>query len=153
MIAELAGAVQSVQALSSLLKAANGLSNYNEIVEKVSEVSARLMIANSVALSSQEKQLQMGTRIEELQKELEASKSWKLEASEYEIIEIARGVFVQLKKDHIGAFESNQKLCANCFAQGMKSFLQQSIEEMRQRGLSCAKCKFKIVFQNYLDVI
>jgi len=56
MFNELMLASQSVQALGTLLKAANGLANYNEIVAKVSEVNEKLMGANAVALAAQEKQ-------------------------------------------------------------------------------------------------
>jgi hypothetical protein len=56
MIPELLGATQSVQALASLLKSANGLSNYNEILLAVSEVNTKLMNANAVALAAQEQQ-------------------------------------------------------------------------------------------------
>ena len=56
MIQELLIASQSVQALGTLLKAANGLANYNEIVAAISEVNTKLMQANTVALTSQEKQ-------------------------------------------------------------------------------------------------
>ena len=70
MINELMMASQSVQALGTLLKAANGLANYNEIVAKVSDVNSKLMGANAVALAAQEKQSSLATKVQELEGEV-----------------------------------------------------------------------------------
>lgn len=117
MFNELFLASQSVQALGTLLKAASGLSNYNEIVAAVSEVNSKLMQANAVALASQEKQSSLSARVQELEQEIVRFKNWEAEASEYETLEIARGVFGQLKKNRVGTLESAHKLCSNCFNQ------------------------------------
>ncbi len=79
MIPELLGAAQSVQSLFSLLKAANGLANYNEIVAAVSEVNTKLMQANAVALASQEKQSALSAKVHELEKECVRLKDWSAE--------------------------------------------------------------------------
>jgi hypothetical protein len=79
MINGLLLASQSVQALMTLLKAAQHLSNYNEIVAALSEVNARLMQANAVALSSQEKQSALTNRITELENQLREFENWESE--------------------------------------------------------------------------
>jgi hypothetical protein len=53
MYAELAAAVQSARALGTLIKAATSLSNYNELVLAVSDVTTKLLDANTVALEAQ----------------------------------------------------------------------------------------------------
>jgi hypothetical protein len=151
MFAELAGAAQSVQALSTILKAANGLSNYNEIVTAVSDVNAKLMQANVIALSSQEKQLELMARIKALEEEITALNQWGEEVEKYHAIEIARGVFAQLEKTSSGSYESAQKFCCNCFSENKKSLLQQSNEDVRQKGLRCHRCRAHIVFRHYSD--
>lgn len=152
MINELLLASQSVQALGGLLKAANGLSNYNEIVEKVSEVNAKLMQANAVALASQERQSALVHQVHELEGQVKSLKDWQAEASNYEVREVAQGIFVLLDKSSSGKFESAQKLCANCFNQGNKALLQQQkVEVGRQLSLVCHRCKANVIFRYYAD--
>lgn len=151
MIHELLIASQSVQSLGSLLKAAHGLSNYNEIVAALAEVHAKLMQANAVALASQEKQAASAARVQELEQEVMRLKDWSAEAQQYEAPEIARGVFAHVKKDRVGALQSTHKLCSNCFEQSKKSLLQRSREPRPLEGLICHRCERTIVFRHYGD--
>ena len=80
MINELLMASQSVQALGSLLKSANGLANYSDIVERMADVHAKLMQANAVALSAQEKQASTAAELENLRAEVTRLKDWSAEA-------------------------------------------------------------------------
>jgi hypothetical protein len=153
MIAELLGAAQSVQALSTLLGAANGLANYNEIVAAVSEVNTKLMQANAVALSSQEKQSTLTAKVHELEQEVMSLKNWDSEKQKYELKEIARGVFARTEHGYVGALQSAHKFCATCFEKNIKSPLQQeNVTELRQLSLTCHTCKAKIIFRHYSDV-
>ncbi|MES2384051.1 MAG: hypothetical protein V4593_05850 [Pseudomonadota bacterium] len=152
MINELLLASQSVQALASLVKAANGLANYGEIVEKVAEVNAKLMQANSVALASQEKQSSLVSQVHDLQSEIRVLRDWSAEAQNYELREVAAGVFACLAKGFNGQLQSAQKLCVNCFNQGNKSLLQQQhVEVGRQLSLVCHRCKADVIFRHYLQ--
>ena len=77
MIAEFLGAAQSVQVLASLLKCAQGLTNYNEIVAAVSEVNAKLMAAQAVGVQSLDAQRTLHDRVRELEQQVEAFTEWK----------------------------------------------------------------------------
>ena len=154
MINELLLASQSVQALGTLLKAASGLANYNEIVSKVSEVNSKLMAANSVALAAQEKQSKLASQVEELEREISRLKDWKAEAQTYELREVAKGIFAYLKNDASDPLSSNQKLCANCFDQGNKSLLQQQdVPVGRLLSLVCHRCKANVTFRSYQEQV
>lgn len=153
MIAELLGAAQSVQALSTLLSAANGLTNYNEIVAAVSEVNTKLMQANAVALSSQEKQSSLAAKVHELEQEILSLKNWEAEKQKYELKEIARGVFARTEQGIMSTLQSSHKFCATCFEKHIKSPLQQeNVTEGRQLSLTCHTCKAKIIFRHFSDV-
>ena len=153
MIAELLGAAQSVQALSTLLSAANGLANYNEIVAAVSEVNTKLMQANAVALASQEKQSTLAAKVHELEQEIMGLKNWETEKQKFELKEIARGVFARTEQGYMGTLQSAHKFCATCFEKHIKSPLQQeNVTEGRQLSLTCHTCKSKIIFRLYSDV-
>ena len=50
MYVEFAAVVHSLNHITTLLKSAHSVSNYNELVAAVSEVSSKLMAAQAVAL-------------------------------------------------------------------------------------------------------
>jgi len=154
MIPELLGAAQSVQSLFSLLKAANGLANYNEIVAAVSEVNTKLLQANAVALAAQEKQSSLSAKVHELEKECVRLKDWGAEKEQYERRQVAPGVFAQLEKNFVGEMESAHKLCCNCFDKAIPSTLQQNqvVDPKigRMLKLVCPNGCPPIVFRHYL---
>ncbi len=151
MIAELIGAAQSVQALTTLLSSANKISNYNEIVAAVAEVNLKLMQANSVALSLQEKIRELQKNNEDLGHQIKTMNDWNSEAESYEETQVSDGVFVVVPKERSGKLKSTLKLCINCFNQKIKSVLQHSNEDMRRSGLSCHRCNSKMIFNHYSD--
>lgn len=154
MIQELLSAAHSVNSLLSLLKAANGLANYNEIVAAVSEVNTKLMQANAVALAAQEKQSALSAKIQELEQECARLKDWSAEKEKYERRQIAPGVFAQIDRSYLGDMQSAHKLCCNCFDKAIPSTLQQNHFTDPKAGymvsLVCSNRCPTIVFQDYL---
>ena len=140
MIQELLIASQSVQALGTLLKAANGLANYNEIVAAISEVNTKLMQANTVALTSQEKQAALANRISELETELRGFKNWDNEINRYELRQLAPGIFAYGLKPGQENGEPPHLLCPNCVSRHQKSLLQLTDEGQSGRDYECQNC-------------
>ena len=140
MLHELLGAAQSVQALTTLLKAANGLANYNEIVAAVSQVNAKLMQANTVALAAQEKQASLATQIAELEKELAQFKNWERDSERYMLYTLAPGVFAYALKPGMENGEPPHLLCANCMSKRQKSLLQVASDGEYTRKYICHNC-------------
>lgn len=153
MYAEISSAVASAKLALDIAKTANGLANYNDLVSAVSDVNTKLMQATAVALASQEKQMSLVGRVQELEKELVRLKDWEAEASNYETLQIARGLFAYVVKGNVQSMSSTQKLCSNCFHQQTKSFLQESRERTAPRdyNLTCHRCSAKDVFREYID--
>ncbi len=144
MINELLLASQSVQALMTLLKAAQGLSNYNEIVAAVSEVNAKLIQANAVALSSQEKQSSLTNQITELENQLRDLKTWESESQRYQLTKLALGAYAFTLKPGMENAEPPHYLCATCMNQRKKSILQPSGNTF----LRCSLCGEEIQIAN-----
>jgi len=153
MIPELLGAAQSVQSLFSLLKAANGLANYNEIVAAVSEVNTKLMQANAVALASQERQSALSSKVDELENECVRLKDWSAEKEKYERRQVAPGVFARVEKSYVGDNEAAHKLCCNCFDKTIQSTLQSNQISDPKLGhmvkLACSNGCPPVVFRHY----
>lgn len=151
MFAELSGAVQSVQVLTTLLNSANKLSNYNEIVAAVAEVNLKLVQANQVALESQEKISSLQKQVNYLEEQLQSFNDWSTQAADYENVQVSSGVFVVVSKKRDDKLQSVLKYCINCFENKKRSVLQHSTEAMRKCGLSCNQCGSKVIFTHYVD--
>ena len=156
MLQELTIAAQSVTALGTLLKSANTLSNYNEIVTAVSEVSAKLMAANTVASIAQEKQAALSTEINILEQEIMRLKNWEAERNKYKRREISRGVFAYVESEFVGNMESAHKFCCTCFENTIISTLQSVHAHNNRIGncfeVVCQKGCATIQFRNYMAV-
>ena len=77
MFAEISAAASSAKIALELVKAANKLANYNELVAAVSEVNAKLMDATVIALASQEKQSTLADEVRALKQELVKRENWE----------------------------------------------------------------------------
>lgn len=124
MITELLGAAQSVQSLLTLLKAANGLANYNEIVAAVSEVNVKLMQANAMALSAQAEQGALSGRVRELEAQISEYEDWQRIAADYELRDLAHGVFAYVYKPAAINGEVRHWACTKCFQERKRHVLQ-----------------------------
>jgi formate dehydrogenase maturation protein FdhE len=144
MYTEISAAVQSLKTLGTLVKAANTLSNYNELAAAVSEVNTKLMDATAVALASQEKQSELTTRIKELEEELSKYTNWEREIERYSLQSFPPGVLAYSLKSGMENGEPAHLLCANCANNRQKAFLQVLSEGEHGKTLICHKCSSKI---------
>jgi len=126
MIQEFAAAVQSAKVLTDLLKATHELRNANEFIAAVSEINSKLMEANVVALSSQEKQAVLTKRISDLEQQIMKLEDWKRESERYQLTMLAVDVPVFTLKPGKENGEPPHKLCANCYSKRQKGYLQQT---------------------------
>ena len=124
MYAEFAAVVHSLNHLTSLLKSANSLSNYNDLVAAVSEVNSRLLAAQSVALGSQEKQASQANEIAELKDKLRTLEHFKREAERYELKKLEFGGLVFAMKKGMENGQPDHYLCATCMDKGQITRLQ-----------------------------
>jgi hypothetical protein len=147
MAIEIAKLVSSVTTLNSLAKAMLGLHDAAQLNPKVIEFQQAMIEANTRVLSVQQEYLSMTTDVQKLKDENVRLKDWSAEKEKYALREIASGVFAQIEKDFVGNLQSAQKLCCNCFEQGIKSLLQQS--SLGSIVLTCPRCKTQLLFFCY----
>ena len=144
MYAELLSAAESVKTLGVLLKTANSLANYNEIVAAMSEVNAKLMQANTVALAAQEKQAFLANRIRELEEKITRYETWQATVERYALQNIgSSGSFGYALKDGVETLEPFHYICKACYDKRIKSTLD-SHEDEYATAFSCSICNHKI---------
>jgi hypothetical protein len=143
MYAEIAAAVASAKTALDIAKAAHGLTNYNELVSAVSEVSAKLMDATTVALASQEKQAALANEIAHLKEKLREVEDWQGQMQRYSLQAFPTGALAHALKPGMEQGEPMHYLCTACVNKKQKSTLQPN-----GRLLFCPECKLSVATQN-----
>ena len=117
MYAEISAAITSAKAALEIAKAANGLSQYNELVSAVSEVNAKLMAATVTALASLEKNAALAEQVSALKEELMKFKNWKSESQDYilQAVGVEGHHFAQVYKPAVQTLQAKHWACAKCF--------------------------------------
>ena len=140
MYAEIVSAVQSAKALSELLKAAKELSNYNDFVAAVHDINEKLMAATAIALSSQEKQSELNSRIHHLENELRNFREFEQKLENYKLHKFTTGSLAYMFS---GQGEPEHFICSTCVGNKKVTILQGE-----GRALRCHECQTQISTQN-----
>ncbi len=117
MYTEISSAMVSAKAALAFIKAANSLSNYNELVAAVSEVNAKLMDANVAALASHEKQTALTEKVRSLEEKLMESEDWERKSQDYilQSVGVEGRHFAQIYKPSVQVSQAKHWACAKCF--------------------------------------
>jgi hypothetical protein len=144
MYAEIVAAVQSTKALAELLKAANGLSNYVELLTAVNTVQEKLSQALISNLESTEKQASLSERVRELEKQIAEVENWEHQMDRYVLFEFPTRALAYATKPGMEQGEPLHYLCTTC-----KDKRQITILQPHGRFLRCQICKTDIETKHY----
>jgi len=145
MIPEFIEAAKSLQALTVLLKAAKGLTQYNEMVSAVTEINIKLMAANDVAFKAQDDRSLLSKRIAELEEKIMGLGNWDRDSERYQLQAIAPGVNVFCVKPGMDEGEPPHYLCTKCYNERKKSYLQRFGHSYEGISYRCDTCKSEII--------
>ena len=139
MYTEIVAAIQSTKTAIELVKAANGLSNYSELLTAVTAVQIQLTDAVASEFASQEKQAALSDRVRELEKQIAEIEDWKSQIQRYTLFQFPTGALsYALKVGHENG-EPMHYLCTACVDKKIKTTLQPN-----GRHLNCPACKTTI---------
>ena len=141
MYAEISAAIQSVASLNEILRATKELRDRNDLVAAVSQVNEKLMLANGVALESQEKQAALSNEVRELQSKLAELERWETEIQRYEMHRFATGALAYRLKPSTEQGEPTHFLCPDCVSNRKATKLQPLRNGITLR---CHVCGLKI---------
>jgi len=145
-------AITSLSVASNIAKSMLELRDFAQLNSKVIELQQTIISAQQQILSGQTEQSSLSAKIQELERECIRLQEWSTERENYDLKEIASGVFARIEKNFLGSFQSAHKLCTTCFEKGKKSILQQqSVEIGRKLSITCHCCNSTIVFRHYID--
>jgi Zn finger protein HypA/HybF involved in hydrogenase expression len=139
MYSEIVTAFQSTKTAIELVKAANGLSNYSELLTAVTAVQIKLTDAIASELASQEKQAALAERVRELEKQIAEIEDWKSQIQRYALFQFTTGALAYALKLGQENGEPMHYLCTACVDKKKKTTLQP-----QGRLLHCPECKTHI---------
>src|SRR5262249_12703952 len=96
-------------------------------------------------LAAREAQTTLLERVSELEKEVAKLKAWDTDKQRYELRNIGHGVFAFALKKGMENGEPFHVLCANCYQNGQKSYLQSTeMVRLARRVYKCHRCKSEV---------
>jgi hypothetical protein len=141
-VSAIAGTVSALKGAVDITKAMIGLRDAQLIQAKVIELNAKILEAQGSAFAANEERSALIEEIRTLKKEVTALKAWEAEKQRYQLSEVAAGVFAYTLKQGMENGEPSHMLCANCYQNGEKGFLQATQELVaRHRIHRCSKCR------------
>lgn len=136
----IAGALQAIKTAKDLAQAMIGLRDAKAIEAKRLEFQSTLIEAQERILAAQEERAELLNRVRTLEEEIAGFKAWGAERERYELKQIAPGAFAYMPKPAVRGSEPPHWLCATCFENRRKAFLQKQAQIARDAIYKCPTC-------------
>lgn len=139
-LTEVAAGLSGLKTAMDVVKGLNATAGSVAINDAKIELQSAIIEAQSGLLAAQEAQAANLRRIDQLEQEIVQLKDWSAERERYEPVDIYRGSIAYMPKEGVEEGQPPHWLCANCFEQRRKSFLQfkgQDRTPTGGRGLEC----------------
>lgn len=133
MVAEIFAGISSVKTAFDMTKALHDIHDATARDRAVIELQKEI-------LSAQAAQSQLIETVGELKKRVAELEAWDAEKQRYDLAQIAPGIVCYMLKPAMRGSEPIHRLCANCYAKGHKSFLQQHLNGPRLDQFKCNAC-------------
>ena len=140
-MSDLAVAVVKLKAAKDIAESMVGLRDAAAFQQKQIEFQSKLLDANNAAFAAQEERAAMLERVRELEKEITRLEAWEADKQRYELISLAPNTVAYAPKETMRGTEPPHYLCANCFTNEKKSFLQQHVRGENFNKYICNSCK------------
>jgi DNA-directed RNA polymerase subunit RPC12/RpoP len=141
----IAAALSSLKAAKDIAESMIGLRDGAAFQAKLIEFQFKLIDANNAAFAAQDERTALLQRISELEKEVADFETWETEKQRYQLVAPAPNVMAYAIKEAVRGSEPPHYLCANCFTQRKKSFLNQHIRGQYYDEYLCATCGEKLI--------
>lgn len=140
MVAEVFGGIAAFKAMFDITK---GL---KDVSDAAIRNSAIINLQNEI-LTAQQEQMALIERVRISESELAHLTTWEAEKQKYEMVGIAPKVVAYTQRNGPENANPRHYLCANCFAKGQKSFLQQAVRGAHIDRFKCNNCGEELTVQ------
>ena len=141
MITEIGSLLTSVNAAYTIAKGISALKSdvdRNESISKILEVLISVQFQASSVLA---KAHELEAEKHNLTKKIMDFEDWAETEAQYELKEIARGIFVYSTKEGVRPAVPVHYLCTNCYKDKIKSIIRLSYEGSDGKQYTCPNCK------------
>lgn len=129
-----------LSALKTAFDIAKGLKDIDDATRR----NAAVIELQEKILLAQETQSTLVNRVSDLEKEVVRLKNWEADKKRYQLSDIGRGVVALALKPVMSSGEPPHYICADCAANGKKSYLQPHIRGSYYDQYKCNGCGFEI---------
>jgi hypothetical protein len=146
-VTAIAEMITSLKTAAEIAKALKDLRGGKAVDPKVLEFNAKMLDALRSAITVQEERAALVERIRELEQELAGLEKWDCEKAKYQLKAVDTGCLAYVAKGDADSAEPEHWLCANCFSDRKKSFLQHQgqTENFNHSIYGCARCSGRIM--------
>lgn len=143
-ISLISGALSSLKTAFDIAKGISDLKSMTDVQGKVIELQQAILAAQSSAMAANAEQYTAMEELRKLREELEKMSGWQQEKQRYRLFQ-AEGtggsVVYALRESQKQQDEPPHYLCANCYEQGRKSILHNTIPSTGWTHWHCPVCK------------
>lgn len=148
MIAEIGAGITSLKAALDITKGLSAVNTQVSINDVRISLQEHILNAQLALAAANEAQATAAQRVRELEQEIVRLKESSTEKGRYQLHDLGRGAVAYMLKPGMDNGEAAHWLCANCFNQGRKAFLQFKGQDKRPGGgnaetsnYGCDTCK------------
>jgi Zn finger protein HypA/HybF involved in hydrogenase expression len=142
---EIATGLTSLKTALDIAKALWTIDNAAERSSKILDLQRAIGEAQLSAINAREAHSAQIDRIRDLEQEIVRLKAWDGEKERYELKNVWHGAMVYALKPSMSGGEPAHWLCANCYTQGKKRFLQAIQHGVASTYWGCPECKSNII--------
>lgn len=143
MIAEIGSLIASSKAAYDIAKGLGSVYVDDKVRERTSELLNILLSVQANALAVQANHQELLIVKDDLEKKILEFENWSETVRQYELKEVAPGVFVYSCKTPVNSSEPAHWLCAKCFQEKKVHIIQLDHESAGVRHYFCPNCSTK----------
>ena len=140
MISEIASLIASSKAAYDIAKGLTSVHIDDKIRERTADLLGILLAVQSDALIVNAKHQELLKLKYDLEKKILEFENWSETERQYELKEVAPGIFVYAYKKTVESAEPMHWLCTNCWKDRIKSIIQKPLGD----SYTCPKCKTEL---------
>lgn len=139
-VAAISGALSSIKAAGDIANAMLKLHDAKALQEKTIELNRTILSAQQAAIAANAAQAELVAKMNQLEREIANLKSWEADKARYQLTDIGGGVVALTIKDNMRNGDAFHRICANCAANGRKSYIQPEVQGDYYDRYKCHGC-------------
>jgi hypothetical protein len=139
-VAAISGAIGSIKAAGEIASKMLLLHDAKALQDKTIELNGVILSAQQDAMAANAAQSELVAKIGRLEREIADLKSWEADKARYQLADIGNGVIAFEIRESMRNGEAFHRICANCAANGKKSYLQPQVQGSYYDRYKCHTC-------------